>query len=326
MVAVLSFLIHAPSASAADTALPRETLTFGNVSFGVQDQTNANFGQDKRVTRISGTDYAVDLNDTPRADYNFYFTGFLLNMLPVPGTKTATLETSGLLFGTKYRHEKDLNAVAVQANTGIRVSPFDSLPEFSVKPSVLAGLTSSGRDHNTRTLGSGMEFRQRVGADVYTARFGWRDAASFAPNATTTLKQTFSIAVSASLKMDEASRLSTSFTYRHANSNEADGDYDMYSPGISYSRTYAPPLGHGNKWRAGVDLTYQRTLYAAPDPGVDPNVTRQDHTFLVTITNEIPLDNDWSFDIEGDASRELSNLPNFVTHNFAFKVGFSRNF
>ena len=313
--------------AAAEVATPRPSMTFGNISFGVQGQSNANFGPDKKLTRVSGTDVTVDLNEEPRGDFNAYASVFVLNMTPVPDTETATVESSALVFGTKYRREKNLESIATQVNTGLRFAPLGAQPTFTVKPSVLAGLTSSGRNRNTRTLGTRLEARLRVGADTYTSRVGYRKAASFSPTSISSVSETFSLSLAASLKLDTASRLSPSFRFRRGHARDASGDYDAYAPGVFYSLSYAPLWGGSEqKWRAGVGLDYERTLYHAPDAGVDANVTRRDHSFRLGLSNEIPLDEAWSFNVEAEASRALSNQPNFKTRNYGLKIGFSRLF
>lgn len=305
----------------------------GNLTAGVRWQDNANSGPGGVNVRALGQDATLNNEFTRRSDWNAFALGSFQHIYNPQLITGDLLESSGVLYGTRQSKLHDLNVALAEVTSGPRFALGNSGPgNATLRPYLLANVVGLGDVLYYHTFGGGIgltqEFGRRVMAEALFERREKRfHNSSQRPFASDQNGDENSLFLSARILTSAETVLSLGAGVSGDNAREDYRANTEWLGAATFSYFFDPELWAARQpWSINFAVARLYTHYDAPDPAVDPNVTREDNEWRFTLYNTVPLTD--SLSLVGQLQRFIidSNLPNFEYRNWAVSAGLSWQF
>ncbi len=305
----------------------------GNLSAGVRWQENANSAPGGVNVRALGQDATLSNEFTRRPDWNAFALASFQHIYNPQIISGDTLESTAVFYGTRQEELHDLNVALAEVTSGPRFVLGNSGPgDATLRPYLLANIVALGDVRYYHTFGGGIGLTQQFGERVLAeALFERREKrfhdSGLRPFATDQNGDENSLFLSARILTSAETVVSFGAGVSGDNAREEFRANTEWLGAATFSYFFDPELWAARQpWSVNLAVARLLTQYDAPDPFVDPAVTREDKEWRITLYNTVPLTD--SLSLVGQLQRFVvdSNLPNFQYKNWAFSAGLSWQF
>ena len=302
----------------------------GTVFTGIMHESNANFGPTSDRIRIAGLGATLLPPFTKKADESWVTTGSLAYSYDFEDQDRTALEITGTGFASRHFRVRDFDLLYLETTVGVR-SSFASAGAvgFSVKPYLIGDYVLLGGDGFFHGLGAGVQAEQQILPDLagrltYEIRNRIYRETVERPTARelTGLENAITAQLGYSLTPNQL--VTAAFTFIDESTRIAPQDYHQYGFGLGYQVAYAPALPIGDAgaiWKTAFSVSRILYEYAAPDPRVDPAVTRFDRVWRLGVVQEMAI-TDWiGAYVQLQLDRVRSSIENFSYNNVSVLFG-----
>jgi len=314
-----------------DKRLTRSVFS-GSIFTGGRYTTNANAGPTSTSVLAAGN--AANLGDqfTRQSDYNLFGTVTVDHKYDLQTQRQEFVESSGTFYASEQKDEKQLDIMLGEVSTGIRFPILmDSLEGATMKPYIVGSsiflqdgryLTSYGLGmnvtlpwHKRLSTNGTLEFREE----------SFRNDSN-RPTASQQSGEETSLRLTTSYLLNERTQLLGQLGVLNQNARTKFNAYGEKMIGGGVARVV--PLDGIWEKPVTVALTGQRVIsdYRGPNAAVDPNNTRFDKEWRLTLIGSLPLGEDWTAIANVQRNIVDSNQPNFEYNATSVSVGLQYQF
>jgi hypothetical protein len=302
----------------------------GQLFGGIQHQTNANLAPGSARAAPLGVVLPVTLSEqfAKKADQNVFASGTFLYSYDLGTQQRDTLETAATLFQSKYFRVHRLDLGIAEVTVGPRVGLGRPVAEgATVRPYAIGNWVELGRNPFFHTLGAGVELTYPVTQmlllrPTYEHRVKNYSDAGDRPTSRELTGADDIVTLTASLALGGNSLLTVSLTGINEDTRFAFDTNREYGGTAAYQITYGAPFGVVDApWTTSFVAGRSYTLFDAPNPTIDPDVTRFDRRWRFGIAQTFGLTA--AIDLVVQLQRDIvsSTLPNFAFTNSSILLG-----
>ncbi len=296
---------------------------------GLRSQSNANAGPNSPIVQALGQNATLSSQFQRTPDWNAFALTTVLHFYDFGDQRGDGWESDLTAYDARQFKVARVNLALIEASTGPRLGLGDS--GVSIHPYVLGNAVTLGDAVYLGTVGGGASLRLQLPAAIEIdpgAEYRDRRFANSGDYPTSTLQngnQWIGYALgSGPLPMIAGLSWQARFAYTH----DIAVDYTPYSyndvsADLSLPYAFAPPaFAHsGANWTFAPFLGYSHTLYGAPDPIVNPVVTRLDQQWRVGATLDMIFYKNIGFAVQAEYLQTQSTVPNYSTRDFMVSGG-----
>ena len=299
----------------------------GSILGALRHQSNANAGTNSNLVQIGGQAAATPAGTKQQSDWDFFAIARVEHVYDFrTGTGTA-IESTLDVYASRQFDLTEFSLSTLDFTSGIRFTPTESVPELSVRPYLLAGVSGLSEKLYGSWIGPGVDAAYRfgdglVGYGLYELRITTFRDVEAAPDGSLQsgdqnvmrlgLRKSFtdgSLGVAELLgRVVEAERSFYSF-------NE-----------IGARLRYGMPLQFGEgitgrAWYGALGGEIRQRWFDSPDPNVDPNVDRREFEYRLSASLAVPIGDAFEVVAQVDWEQIHSNLANFDYSDLAPWIG-----
>lgn len=309
------------------------SILVGSVSVGARWQQNANSGPGGAQVRALGQDATLNNEFLRRSDWNAFGLAQFQHTYNPMAIGGEVLESTAVFYGTRQSRLKTLNVGLAEITSGPRLQLGDTGPgKATLRPYLLANLVALGDVRYYHSLGGGIgvtqEFGPRVlGEILFERREKHFNNSEARPFATDQNGDENSLFVSSRIQTSAETILNLGVGVAGNNAREEFRAYSQYLGAASFTYLFDPGFWPTTQpWAVTLSASRIFTNYDAPEPAVDPDVTREDREWRFGLFGIVPVTD--ALAVTAQAQRFLvdSNLPNFEYRNWAFTGGLTWRF
>jgi hypothetical protein len=298
----------------------------GQVIAGFQHQTNANLGPASPDIRAGGGTAVLSDQFVKKADQNLFATGSAVYSYDLQDQDQSAIEVTGVAYASRYFRVHRLDLDYFEATVGPRTTLGRfGLEGFSVRPYAILNYVLLGEDPFYHSYGAGLDTSKALTPDlvarvVYEHRE--RNFEDSPDRATSRLLtgHTDGGTVGLQYALADNQRLTgTLAMVREAGRTPFTSDL-QYGGLVTWEVAYAGPVG-SLPWLTALSVGRLWYQYDAPDPFVDPDVTRFDRRWRLTATQNVPITERIGIFFELQRDVVSSTLPNFAYSNVSVVLG-----
>jgi len=310
----------------------KKTELSGEFMFGIRYSTNANSGPSGGVRSFGETTVPTP-NVSSRPDFNVLAAAALRHRYDLGTQDNAAVETDLMLYGTRQFQVRDANVALTDLTTGPRSRPFDGwADDISVKPFFTGRYLAVNDFTNYWAWGSGIEATSPLGASSLVAFTVLGRRREFVNNPDLTNNNQSSgmeFVPTLEYRVNLSPALSLNFSaaatrYWAAVESES---YTEFGLSAALAWRFVDPIGiNGRNWVTTLNAGIARAAYDAPDPAVDPDVSRRQNDLYLGLTLGVPLDDRLTFITQAAYARRDSDLSNYAYDAFTVMAAMSWRF
>jgi hypothetical protein len=315
-----------------DRRTARSVLT-GSLTVGARWQQNANSGPGGAQVRALGQDATLSNEFLRQSDWNVFGLASFQHVYNPKVISGDVLESTAVFYGTRQDELRTLDVALVEITTGPRFALGDSGPgNATLRPYLIANIVELGDARYYHTFGAGAGITQDVGARVLgevlleSRDKHFRNSAD-RPFATDQDGLENSAFISARVRTSADTLTSFGVGLSGVNAREEFRSNIQLIAAASVTYFFDPEFWNVRQpWSVNFAIARINTDYEAPDPGVDPDIAREDDEWRFSLLGTVPVTE--SLSVIAQAQRFLvdSNLPNFKYNNWALTGGLSWRF
>lgn len=314
-----------------DKRLTRSVFS-GNAFAGLRYSTNANAGPTSTAVLAGGVPANLGDQFTRQSDYNVFGTVTLDHRYDLQTQREEFVESTGTIYASEQKDEKQLDIVLGEISTGVRFPVFkESLEGGTMKPYIIGSSIhlQDGRYLTSYGLGINLVLpwhrRLSTNATVELREENFRDDSNRSTASQQSGEET-SLRMTTSYVLNDRTQLLGQFGLLNQNAERKFNAYNEVMIGAGAARII--PLDGIWERPMTVALTGQRVIsdYHGPNTAVDANNTRYDKEWRVTLIGSLPLSEDWTAIANLQRNIVDSNQPNFEYNATSASVGLSYSF
>jgi hypothetical protein len=293
---------------------------------GLRYQTNASFEPASGVVRFAGQDFGLLPIQAGKSDTNWFGLVGLRHDYDLPELSGSTLETRFLGYGTDQFRFHNLSVALFDASIGPRLPislPFVS--SASIKPYAVGGSTWVGDARYFSSGGGGLAIGMLV-----TPRFSlepwfeWRNVAidTTAPQLSGFASGNWSTAGAASSWfLSDQVRIDSRAYYRRGRADTDFQEFNLWAAEAALIYQFEAPFAIPRAWSITPFGRVIRTAFDAPNPMIDPAITRIDTQWTGGLILATPITSLFGITTTAQFDRTHSTLPNYRQSNFSILSG-----
>lgn len=314
-----------------DNRLSRSNLS-GSIFLGFRHSDNANAGPNSPNVVANGVAATLDDQFTNKTDNNYFVSAQINHSYDLLTQRSELLESSGTLYVSEQRRQKQLDIVFLEAQSGVR-GPFVQtlVPGATAKPYVLGNMVYLQDSWYQFSVGLGFKVvlplsqRLRTTANVEHKSEHFRNDS----NRTTSSQQTgpeSSLSVQTSYVLTETLQLGLNVAAAAQEAKESFNAFRELQVGVNATKLFPVEALAAGPVSVTGSVTRVASQYRSPNSTVDANRKRQDHEWRGSLTGAIPVTQDWT--VIGTVQRTTvdSSLANFTYRATSITIGASRRF
>jgi hypothetical protein len=295
---------------------------------GIRSQSNATFAPNAGVVRFGGQDLALLPAAQRRSDVNWFGLAGVSHDYDLDAASGTTLETRFAGYVSEQARFRDLNVGLFDLSFGPRFALLpELLPGATIKPYVTGGNTWVGGASYLASYGAGVTasipFLQRF---TLTPEIEWRRADIKAGDLAATSAFNSGNWVTAGLglavDLNADLRLESRGAFRHGDAAFAFSSFDQWVAEASLTWWFAPPSDAiPRNWSLSPFVRLIKTDFKAPNPAIDPAITRHDTEWIAGMRLDSPLTASFGLSTVVQYNRTQSNLSNYSLDNWSVMFG-----
>ncbi len=302
----------------ADRRTSRHQFT-GSITLGARMQSNANLAANARQVQASGV--TINSPNRPRSDFSGILIGRVTHVYDFQTNDGAAWVTNGLFYGTRHVKVSSTNVTLGELYTGPRFNVFPNLrPGATIRPYFINNIVGLDDAHYSHTFGGGADlsipFGSRWAVELtYQYRdINYRNTAS-QPTASQLTGHENIARGRVVYQVDARSAVLAELSGRFARTQASQFDFDEVGVTATYTMDYN--AWGARPWNVTGSVGYFHRNYDAPDPVVNPSVSRRENEWRLGVANVIPVADNWFLVQQFDALIIGSNLPNYERRDYA---------
>jgi len=295
----------------------------GTVTAGMRYESNANFGPDSRFVRAGGNTTLLPSGSTRRSDWNGYLNASLAHTYDLDRQDGLLLESTASLYVTRYVDETQLDLGFLELTSGPRIyldRDRAANRAISVRPHVIVNGIMIDDARYSWAYGGGIGLRYEIGRTVLDATYQLRERSvrnsAARPTASDLSGPDHSLVLTGRYTLGSSTLLNWELIGGY---NDAEKDFNAnlrYGGMLGLTQQFAAPWGlTAGRWSLVGTVGYTGYEYEAPDPSVDPNVTRRDKEWRASLAQVVPVAQSWSLTLQVEYLKTESNIPNYQYEN-----------
>jgi len=314
----------------AQKQLQRSRLS-GLLETGVRYQSNANYGPAGDTVRLGGLDFPLLPGTRHEADGNTYVLLGLSHDYDLEDGRGDVLESRLTAYSSQQFSLHDLDVSLFDLSVGVR-SPIGFLPGWTIKPYIVGGTAWVGGARYDSSIGAGLQLSIPVQTRLKVEPFfEWRHMDFRDDGSTSTTSfgtgDAFTGGFTSNLKLSDNITLETAALYRRGTAASDFQSYDQWAASVALNIAFAPPITSSPyDWMISPFVSYLRTAFDAPNPGIDPDIARVDDEWVSGIVLKTPLTRRLGLSTVVQYEHTDSNLPNYALKNFSVMTGVTVRF
>jgi tetratricopeptide (TPR) repeat protein len=294
----------------------------GVLSGGLRYQTNANAGPSSADVLAGGFDAILEDEYLGKPGTNLFVAANVKHSFDLQTQQSDSWKTTGAAYLSRFDELSELNLATIEATTGPLLALYpEAIDGMTVRPFVLANFVMLDDEEYLYTFGGGLNLAKQYGSrglvdGGYELRGRQFQNSTDNPEADERSGYEHRLRMRTLYSATDDIMLNAQFS---AAFDDAEKDYNsnwelVASAGVSIQ--YAAPFELTEApWRFSASASHSLTDFAAPDPAIDPGVTRSDQETRITLGNTIGLSADRSVTFQLQHTIADSNLPNFDFDN-----------
>lgn len=299
----------------------------GFAQTGARYQSNANFAPTGDVVRLGGVDLGLPSATSGRSDWNWFGLVGLSHDYDLQDRFGTVFESRFTGYLTKQFRLEDLDVGIVDGSFGPRI-PIGAgiFHGASIKPYVVGGniwvdggqyLLSGGAG-----VTLGVQVTQHWSVDPV---FEWRhvDFTNAFPNLSDfSTGDWYTYGLSSKLVISDQVRLDARGLYREGDGSAPFQDFRQWLAEAALTVYFAPPVASiPRHWAVSPFVKYIQTDFGAPNPFIDPLVTRSDTQWIAGLVFDTPITRTFGVKTVVQYETVDSTLPNYRHHGYSVLSG-----
>jgi Tetratricopeptide repeat len=310
-----------------DKRLARNRFS-GSLYAGMRYQSNANAGPSGTNVRVFGVDATLSNQFTSKSDWNGFAAAQVKHEFDFQNQRGDTFESTALLYGTRQIEQTQVNLGYAELTTGPRFRfPTDGIGTLSVRPYGIIDFVSLDDIRYYWAPGAGANLNAIVSPETTgDLIFEYRDLRYRDTN-----KQPFNTDRNGRELRGQVGGTQVLFDIVQVGGyfGVIDEDAEVksqinreYDGTVVLGVAYKPPLLPGElPWNTSLQATRAWINYREPDATIDPNVTRRDRDWRLSLSTSVPVTDQWGLNVTVARFMRDSTLPNFAYTNTSVAVG-----
>ena len=310
-----------------DKRLSRNRFS-GSLIAGMRYQSNANAGSSGASVRVFGVDATLSNQFTSKSDWNGFAAAQVKHEFDFQNQRGDTFESTALLYGTRQIEQTQVNLGYAEATTGPRFRfPTDGIGTLSVRPYGIIDFVSLDDIRYYWAPGGGLNLNAVVSPETTgDVIFEYRDLRYRDTN-----KEPFNTdrngrelrgQIGGTQVLFEIFQLGAYFGIIDEDAQSPAQVNREYDATITASVIYHPPLIPGElPWNTTLQATRAWINYNEPDPTIDPDVTRRDRDWRLSLSTNVPITDQWGVNLTVARFMRTSSIVNFEYNNTSVAVG-----
>jgi tetratricopeptide (TPR) repeat protein len=237
------------------------------------------------------------------------------------------IELAATAFTSTYFRQHRLNLDLVELSGGPRLR-FPALSAgTSLKPYAIGDYVFLGRDPYYHSYGTGLDATQTLGERIelqfdYEHRVNnYHDSESH-PASRQLTGDSDLLALSGSFSPTSDLRLNLTLNRLDQATRTPGTSYVEYAVAAGTQIFFADPTGLTDQpWQFAATIARAYDYYDAPDPTIDPDVTRRDRRWRFFASQSFAVTPDVSLVVQAQRDVVSSTVPNFAYTNWSFLIG-----
>jgi hypothetical protein len=300
---------------------------YGFLQTGLRYQSNASALPDAGIISVLGVDLPAGTAAPQKADGNAFGLIRLSHDYDFQNQRGDVLETRFYAYGTKQFTLSQFDLGYIEASIGPRFGIPAPLPGLSVKPYVVGNLSWIGGAQFLDSGGAGVSLRlQPSELWSFEPGFEWRRVSvtnpGVGPISALGNGDLYTISLHGTYRFNQMFSLEARPIYARASSDNAWQSFNQGGLEAGLRVEFEPPIPLiPYRWAV---TPYARVMWAsfdAPDPVVNPAVTRQDFDYHAGFLVDLPMNANFGISGMLQYERVNSNLPNFRFNDFSVLLG-----
>jgi hypothetical protein len=299
----------------------------GFAQTGVRYQSNANFAPAGDTVRLGGVDLGLPSTTSGRSDWNWFGLVGLSHDYDLQDRLGTVFESRFAGYLTKQFELDDLDVGIVEGSFGPRI-PVGSafFLGASIRPYLVGGNIWVGGHQYLRSGGAGVSFAVQVTQQwAVEPAFEWRRVDI--SNALPTLSDFssgdwYTYGMSSRVVLSDHVRLDARGFYREGEGSMPFQDFRQWLAEAALTVQFAPPFASiPRQWSISPFVKYIETDFDAPNPFIDPLVTRSDRQWIAGLVFDMPFTRTFGVKTVVQYETVDSTLPNYRHENYSVLSG-----
>ena len=296
---------------------------------GLRHQSNANAGPESEIVRALGQDAVLSSQFKRTPDWNAFGIVSAHHFYDFGDERGDGWESDLVSYYARQFKVTRLNLGLIELDTGPRLT-LDTARGTSIHPYVLGNYVTLGDRPYLGTLGAGVSLRfQLPGGVIVDPGIEYRDRtySNSKDYETATLQDGHQIIGyvigSGPLPMIAGLTWQGRITYSKATATYKPYAYNDFTAEFSLPYSFAAPsfAQTEQSWTVAPFVGLSYTPYGAPDPLIDPSITRLDRQWRGGITLDMIFYKNFGFALTVQYMRTVSTVPNYRLRDLIFSGG-----
>lgn len=317
---------------AVEERVARHRLS-GSLFVGVRYQSNANAGPATNEVRVGGVDAVLDDSFIEQADRDAFVSSQIRYVYDFATEPASMLEVDFSIYANEYAEQSSIATRFAELRLGPRYALSKDWLEWSeLRPFLAFDYLILGGEESFSSFGAGVQGQVSVtnrwtfdgSGRVVSRRYNDSDS-NPSQSDLDGFRTRFSVA--ARYEMSAITSVRAGLAASRDETRSGGQNNWEYGVNVSVQHSFEAFLGLTElPWLASFDLAGFTKKYDAPNPAVDPTVTRRDDVIRASILLNIPMNAMSSILISSGYSIVESNIPNYEYDNWSMSVGVIRQF
>jgi hypothetical protein len=302
----------------ADRRTSRHQFT-GSVTFGPRYQSNANLAAHSATLQAAGVQ--IPSPDQPHQDVSGVILGRLTHIYDFRTNDETAWVSDLVLYGTRYFSTPTSNLMLGELYTGPR---FQFLPQWrrgaTIRPYFITNIVGLDDTNYSHAFGAGLDlsvpFGNRWAVELsYQFRAINYNNIAAEPTASVLTGSENLIRGRAVFQVTPDTALLGEISGRFVGTRSSTFDFSELGAVVTLTQDYR--LLGPRPWNVTGSFYYYHRNYDAPDPVVNPTVSRRENEYRVAVANVIPISDSWFLVQQVDRLVIDSNLPNYQRQDWS---------
>src|SRR5665213_2170241 len=301
-----------------------------DVFTGILSETHANFGPTGSNVLVGGLTIPLPSQFTKKADQSWATSGNAVYSYDLDDQDDTTIDVTGRGFFDRHFRVHDLDLVALETTVGPRTSLATWwLEGFSFHPYAIGDYVHLGPDPLYHAFGGGLEIDRKITPAIsVSAIYEGRDqhfySTTFRPTVGDLSGVQNAISFQGTFRFGGNQAVSALVGFADDSTRQPFQDNRQFVATLGYQIAYAAPfdiIPSPSSWTTNAYVTKSVYRYGGPDPLIDPNTTRRDDVWRLSLVQSVPVTNRLGLDLQLQYDRVDSTLVNFSYNNFTVLFG-----
>jgi hypothetical protein len=299
----------------------------GFAQTGLRYQSNANFAPSGDIVRLGGVDLGLPTATSGRSDWNWFGLVGLSHDYDLQDRFGTVFESRFTGYLTQQFRLHDLDVGIADGSFGPRIPiGVAFFHGASIRPYLTGGNIWVGGSQYLLSGGAGVSLAVQVTQQwLVEPVFEWRRVDftnAFPTLADFSTGNWYTYGLASTLVISDLMRFDARGFYREGEGSTSFQDFKQWLAEAALTVQFAPPFASIPRyWAVSPFVKYIQTDFDAPNPFIDPLVTRSDSQWIAGLVFDTPITRTFGVKTVAQYDTVDSTLPNYRQHNYSVMSG-----